>query len=63
GNQFVVSAILAGVTFFGVGTARALVTAERFWVSGLEIFLVGGAASMVAYGIGWLIKTMFGIVI
>src|SRR3989344_2452702 len=26
GNQFAVSAVLAGATFFGVGTARALVT-------------------------------------
>ncbi|MDP2636993.1 MAG: VIT1/CCC1 transporter family protein [bacterium] len=63
GNQFVISAVLAGVTFFGVGTVRAFVTAERFWISGLEILLVGGAASIVAYGIGWLVKTMFSIVI
>ncbi|MDO8633133.1 MAG: VIT1/CCC1 transporter family protein [bacterium] len=63
GNQFTVSAVLAGITFFGVGTVRALVTAERFWVSGFEILLVGGAASAVAYGIGWLVKTLFGIAV
>ncbi|MBI2642498.1 MAG: VIT1/CCC1 transporter family protein [Candidatus Wildermuthbacteria bacterium] len=63
GDQFIVAAVLAGATFFIVGTLRAFVTAERFWVSGFEILLVGGLASAVAYGVGWLVKTMFGIVI
>lgn len=62
-NQFTVSAILAGLAFFFVGAVRARVTKERFWLSGLEILLVGGFAASVAYGVGWFIKTMFGIVI
>lgn len=62
-SPFLVSILLAGATFFVVGALRALITQERVWVSGLEILLVGGFASGVAYGVGWLVKTLFGIVI
>ncbi|MBI2113045.1 MAG: VIT1/CCC1 transporter family protein [Candidatus Wildermuthbacteria bacterium] len=60
-NQFFVSAVLAGITFFGVGTARALVTMESPVRAGVEILLVGGAASLVAYLLGFFIKTSLGV--
>lgn len=63
GSQFTGSAILAGAMFFLVGAVRARVTTEKLWLSGFEILLVGGFASAVAYGVGWLVKTMFGIVV
>jgi vacuolar iron transporter family protein len=59
--QFLVASVLAGVTFFCVGAARVLVTKGSFLKNGLEMLLVGGAASSVAYGVGWAVKTAFGI--
>ena len=59
--QFLVSSLLAGATFFAVGAARVLITKGRFLKNGLEMLLVGGVASLVAYGVGWAVKAVFGI--
>lgn len=61
--QFIVSAILAGFTFFAVGAARSLITTESSFKAGFEVLLVGGLASLVAFGLGWTIKTTFGIIL
>ncbi|TSC97319.1 MAG: hypothetical protein Greene101447_528 [Parcubacteria group bacterium Greene1014_47] len=60
---FWISGILAALTFFGVGAARTLVTGANPFKAGMEILLVGGLASGVAYGVGWGVKTMFGIIL
>lgn len=60
-SQFLVSAFFAGIAFFCVGAARAFVTTESPLRAGIEILLVGGGASLVAYALGFLIKTAFGI--
>ncbi|MDP3901320.1 MAG: VIT1/CCC1 transporter family protein [bacterium] len=62
-DQFLISVFLSGLAFFLVGAARTLVTDESAWKGGLEILLVGGLAASVAYGLGWLIRSLFGIVL
>lgn len=56
-QQFLISGILAAITFFVVGAARTLVGESRAIRGGLEMLLVGGIAAAVAYTIGWLVKT------
>lgn len=62
-QQFLFSAVLAALAFFGVGAARTLITDENALKGGAEILLVGGVAAVAAFGIGWFVKTVFDIVI
>lgn len=62
-QQFMISGILAAITFFLVGGIRTLITKGNFIKAGIEMLFVGGIAAGVAYGIGWGVKTIFGIVI
>lgn len=62
-SQFLVSSILALLAFFLIGAARSLVTAAVPWKAGLEMLLVGGIASGVAFVVGFAVKTIFGIVV
>ena len=62
-NQFLISSIVAASAFFLVGAARSLVTAVPPLKAGLEMLLVGGLAAAVAFGIGFAVKTVFGIVV
>jgi len=62
-HQFFVSSVLAAIAFFGVGAARTLITKGNALKAGLEVLVIGGIAAIVAYGMGWGIKTVFGIVI
>lgn len=63
GLQFVLSGVFAATMFFLVGASRTLITKGRWFMEGVEMLLVGGLASVVAYGVGWGVKTMFGIVV
>jgi len=62
-QQFFSSSVLAGIMFFAVGAARTFVTKGNFLRAGFEVLIIGGIASLVAYGMGWGIKTIFGIAI
>jgi len=55
-NPFLFSSIITGVTIFVVGALRSLIIAKNWFVAGIEMFLVGGAAASVAYGIGFFLK-------
>lgn len=61
--QFPVAVAATGISLFSVGAARTLVTTESFLKSGLEMLLVGGLASALAFTIGWAVKTFVGVVI
>ena len=50
--QFLLSSVLALVAQFAVGALRSLVTASRWWVSGLEMLGLGVIVAVVAYGTG-----------
>jgi vacuolar iron transporter family protein len=60
GNTFLVSAIGAGTTFFVVGGLRTVVTKRGFFISGLEMLVVGGMAASLAYGVGFAVRAMIG---
>ena len=51
-RPFVFAAVCAMAALFAVGTGRSLVTASRWWVSGLEMLTLGAAVAVVAYGTG-----------
>ena len=52
GDEFVAAACLTFGALFGVGVARSLVTASRWWVSGLEVLGLGVLVAVVAYATG-----------
>ena len=52
GARFPATIVLALGTLFTVGATRSLVTKLGWLRSGIEMFLVGAAAAVVAYGIG-----------
>ena len=51
-SRFLLSSVLALVAQFAVGALRSLVTASRWWVSGLEMLGLGVLVAVVAYGTG-----------
>jgi VIT1/CCC1 family predicted Fe2+/Mn2+ transporter len=60
GAAFPVSLGLSGVALFGLGAAKVLVTERNAFKSGLEMLVVGGLASGVAYVVGALLKGIGG---
>jgi VIT1/CCC1 family predicted Fe2+/Mn2+ transporter len=55
-NPFIASSVLAGLTIFTVGALRSLFIAKKWFWAGLEMFIIGGAASTVAYAIGYFLR-------
>lgn len=51
-QPFIASMVAALAAQFSVGALRSLVTASRWWVSGLEMLLLGALVAAVAYGTG-----------
>ena len=51
-HPFALAVAFAMAAQFAVGAGRSLVTASRWWVSGLEMLTLGGAVASVAYGTG-----------
>ena len=47
-----VSAVLAGVSLFGVGATLSLFTGRGAWRGGLRMVLIGGGAGLATYGLG-----------
>jgi len=50
--MFPLSIVFTGFAFFAVGASRSLVTSRRWYVNGVEMFVVGMAAAIVAYTVG-----------
>lgn len=59
--HFLLASIGAAIAFFVVGAARTLVTDEHPIRGGIEILLIGGSASIVAYILGAFVKSLFGV--
>ncbi len=53
---FSMSVLLTGLTLFVVGSLRVLVTQANWWRSGLEMLIVGGAAALGAYLVGYILR-------
>jgi len=54
-SRFAVSAAATCGALFGLGAARALVTRDRWWMSGLETLGLGAVVAVAAYGAGALV--------
>lgn len=57
-DAFVISAIATGIAFFIVGATRAFIIPKHAIVAGFEMFIVGGAAAAIAYGLGSWVETL-----
>jgi len=55
---FLLSAVCTAAALFVVGAMRKFFSAQSWIMLGLEMLAVGGAAAAVAYGIGFVIKTL-----
>jgi VIT1/CCC1 family predicted Fe2+/Mn2+ transporter len=55
-NSYSTALVLTFITIFVVGAMRVYVTGKKWWMSGLEMLLVGGATAIVAYLIGYALK-------
>lgn len=51
-NTFIIAGFLTGITLFILGALKAKITGRKWFVSGLEMFIVGGIAATAAYLIG-----------
>lgn len=59
-TAFRIALVLSGLSLFGLGTAKVLVTHQNPFRSGLEMLLIGGLAAGVAYGVGALLQGLGG---
>ena len=57
-HTFLTSCIATGVALFVVGSLRTLVTRARWFVSGLEMLLVGSVAAVAAYVVGHFLRQL-----
>lgn len=57
-NSFSISAVLTGLSFFLIGSAKSRWSTESWWRSGLATFLIGGAAAALAYITGVILKQL-----
>lgn len=55
-NPFWIASGVTGLTLFSLGTLKVKVTGQNWFLSGLEMFLVGGIAAASAYGVGALLN-------
>ena len=58
GARLRVSAVVTLAALFAVGVARAAVTLDRWWKSGLEMLALGGIVALAAYGAGALVAAV-----
>lgn len=60
-QKYVLSAILAGVMFFLIGTLKSISFGKSGWKAGLSTLLTGGTAAGLAFLTGYLLRMAFDI--
>lgn len=60
-QQYIYSAILAGVMFFFVGMLKAVSFGKPIFLAGVTTLLTGGVAASLAFISGYLLRRVFGI--
>lgn len=55
-NTFTLSIILTSIAFFIVGSVKGQIVGKRWVLSGFETLLIGGAAAVIAYVVGYLFR-------
>ena len=58
---FARSTVLAGITFFVLGTVKGAVVGGSRLVSGVQTLAIGSAAAMLAFAVGVLLRDAFGL--
>lgn len=58
---FLASSGLAAVAFFALGVWKGAVLKSSPWKSGLQVLVVGGIAAVLAYSVGSLLRSLFGL--
>lgn len=62
-KQFTVSVVATGIALFVTGAAQSLLTNKKWWLrTGVQMLIVGGVAAGLSYSLGFLVKTVFGVV-
>lgn len=56
GNEFFWASIFTAVTLFAVGAARTLFSDKNWFMGGFEMFVAGGAAAVIAYVAGAMLR-------
>ena len=59
-QPFVWSAVMTGIAFFVVGALKSSFVSQRWWLSGSETLVMGGAAAAIAYVIGTVLENLVG---
>jgi VIT1/CCC1 family predicted Fe2+/Mn2+ transporter len=59
-DPFMMSTVMTGMAFFIVGTLKAQFVGRKWYLAGLETFFIGGAAAVLAYIVGVLLKGIVG---
>lgn len=59
-STFLWASIFTGAALFMIGAARTFFSDKAWWVGGLEMFIAGGAAALIAFVIGVLLKGLLG---
>ncbi len=59
-DPFAVSTAFVGIELFAIGIIRGLFTKRKILKSGMETFLVGGFAALVAYYVGFILEKVIG---
>ncbi|SHH21232.1 VIT1/CCC1 transporter family protein [Thermosipho atlanticus] len=62
-HSFLSASIITSFTLFLVGALRQFITDVKWYLGGLEMLLVGGLSATVAFLIGYVLRTIFGIVV
>lgn len=57
-NTFNISAVLTAIGLFGLGAAKVKITGRNWFISGIEMLVIGGTAALAAYFIGYYISTI-----
>ncbi len=57
-NPFLISTILTGLAFFGIGAMKAQFVGHKWYWSGIETFVVGSIAAFLAYLVGILLRNI-----
>jgi VIT1/CCC1 family predicted Fe2+/Mn2+ transporter len=61
GHRFLAATAMALLTLFAIGASRTLFTRRGWFVSGLEMLLLGALAAAVAYGVGAAVASIVGV--
>jgi VIT1/CCC1 family predicted Fe2+/Mn2+ transporter len=59
-RPFVLSCVLTGAVFFAIGAGRSRWSLAPWWRAGIETFVTGGIAAVLAYATGWVLRRWIG---